>query len=146
VSRGLNRVQLIGHLGQDPEVRTTPSGTQVATIRLATSEQWTDRNTGEKKEATEWHTVVVWGKLGEVAGEYLRKGAQVFFGGKLRTRKWQDKQGNDRYTTEVIADEMLMLGGGQRAGDHREERDARPVQQRQQAAQAAADFDDDVPF
>lgn len=148
MSRGVNRVTLLGHLGQDPEIRTTPGGKSVATMRLATSEQWTDRESGERKEATEWHTIVIWGKLAEVCEQYLRKGSQVYFEGKLRTRKWQDKQGNDRYSTEVIADEMVMLGGGQRGEARNETRDTRPAQRERSAApaQSAADFDDDIPF
>jgi single-strand DNA-binding protein len=143
VSRGLNKVQLIGHLGQDPEQRTAPSGTSVTTVRLATSEQWTDKATGERKEQTEWHTVVLWGKVGEIASQYLRKGAQVYIEGKLRTRKWQDKQGNDRYSTEIIGDQLLMLGGGNGNTARADTRDTRP---QQQAPTAGFGDDDDIPF
>jgi single-strand DNA-binding protein len=112
----LNRVELIGNLGADPETRAMPSGMTVANIRIATSETWKDKDSGEKKERTEWHSVALFGRIGEVAGEYLKKGSKVFVSGQLRTRKWQDKQGNDRYTTEIIANELIMLDGRNRAG------------------------------
>ncbi|MGV3346114.1 single-stranded DNA-binding protein [Enterobacteriaceae bacterium LUAb1] len=115
-SRGVNKVILIGHLGQDPEVRYMPNGGAVTNITLATSENWRDKQTGENKEVTEWHRVVLFGKLAEVAGEYLRKGSQVYIEGQLRTRKWQDQGGQDRYTTEVVVNvggTMQMLGGRQ---------------------------------
>ena len=112
--RGVNKVILIGNLGADPETRSMPSGMTVANIRIATSESWKDKQSGEQKERTEWHHVSLFGRLGEIAGEYLRKGSQVYIEGSLRTRKWQDKEGRDRYTTEVIANEMQMIGG--RAG------------------------------
>ena len=112
MARGINKVILIGHLGQDPEVRSMPSGGSVANLRLATTESWRDKQTGENKEATEWHTVVVFGRTAEVAQQYLRKGSQVFIEGRLRTRKWQDKStGADRYSTEIVANDMQMLGG-----------------------------------
>src|SRR5271170_5400855 len=114
MSRGINKVILVGHLGADPETRAMPSGMTVANIRIATSESWRDKQSGEQQERTEWHNVALFGRIGEVAAEYLRKGSQVYIEGRLRTRKWQDKQGNDRYTTEIIADNMQMLGG--RAG------------------------------
>jgi len=113
-SRGVNKVILVGNLGQDPEVRYMPNGGAVANITLATSESWRDKQTGESKEVTEWHRVVLFGKLAEVAGEYLRKGSQVYIEGQLRTRKWQDQGGQDRYTTEVVVNvggTMQMLGG-----------------------------------
>jgi len=110
-SRGVNKVILIGNLGQDPEVRHTPSGGQVTNIRVATSEQWRDRDSGETRENTEWHRVVFFGRLAEIAGEYLRKGSQVYLEGRLQTRKWQGQDGQDRYTTEIVANEMQMLGG-----------------------------------
>jgi len=113
-SRGVNKVILVGNLGQDPEVRYMPNGGAVANITLATSESWRDKQTGENKEITEWHRVVLFGKLAEVAGEYLRKGSQVYIEGQLRTRKWQDQGGQDRYTTEVVVNvggTMQMLGG-----------------------------------
>ncbi|KGD70397.1 single-stranded DNA-binding protein [Tatumella morbirosei] len=115
-SRGVNKVILVGNLGQDPEIRYMPNGGAVANITLATSESWRDKQTGENKEVTEWHRVVLFGKLAEVAGEYLRKGSQVYIEGQLRTRKWQDQGGQDRYTTEVVVNvggTMQMLGGRQ---------------------------------
>ena len=111
MARGINKVILIGNLGQDPETKAMPSGTTVCNLRIATSESWKDKQTGEMKEQTEWHTVAMFGRLAEIAGEYLRKGSQVYIEGRLRTRKWQDKNGNDRYTTEIVANEMQMLGG-----------------------------------
>ncbi|PTT47186.1 single-stranded DNA-binding protein [Aeromonas sp. HMWF016] len=119
-SRGINKVILIGNLGQDPEVRYMPSGGAVTNITLATSETWRDKQTGEQKERTEWHRVVFMGKLAEVAGEYLKKGSQVYVEGKLQTRKWQDQSGQERYTTEVLVDSftgvMQMLGGRPQGG------------------------------
>jgi single-strand DNA-binding protein len=151
MARGINKVILIGNLGQDPETRTTPGGTTVTNVRIATTESWTDKSSGEKKEQTEWHNVVMWSRLGEIAAEYLRKGSQVYIEGRLRTRKWQDKQGNDRYTTEIHADEMQMLGG-RGGGATQETRDTREVGKAATAAAApagagaAAEFDDDIPF
>jgi len=112
VARGVNKVILVGNLGKDPEIRYIPSGGAVANATIATSEQWKDKDSGQKQERTEWHSVVFYNRLAEIAGEYLRKGSQVYVEGSLRTRKWQDKNtGQDRYTTEVIAREMQMLGG-----------------------------------
>jgi single-strand DNA-binding protein len=120
MARGINKVILIGNLGADPETRAMPSGMTVANIRIATSENWKDKQSGENKERTEWHNVAMFGRLGEIAGEYLKKGSKVYIEGSLRTRKWQDKSGNDRYTTEIIANEMQMLdsrsGGGMGGG------------------------------
>ncbi len=120
MSRGVNKVILVGNLGRDPETRYMPSGSAVTNLRIATSEQWKDKTTGENQERTEWHSVAMFGRLAEIAAEYLRKGSKVYIEGKLRTRKWQDKtDGKDRYTTEIIADEMQMLdgkGGGMGAG------------------------------
>jgi len=119
MARGINKVILIGNLGADPETRAMPSGMTVANIRVATSENWKDKQSGENKERTEWHNVAMFGRLGEIAGEYLKKGSKVYIEGSLRTRKWQDKQGQDRYTTEIIANEMQMLdsrGGGMGGG------------------------------
>ena len=110
-SKGVNKVTLLGNLGQDPEMRYLPDGHAVCNLTLATSESWKDKNTGQPQERTEWHRVVMFRRLAEIAGEYLRKGAKVYLEGKLQTRKWQDKDGNDRYTTEIVADEMQMLGG-----------------------------------
>ncbi len=106
---GINKVILVGNLGQDPEMRYTQSGDAVCNISIATSESWNDKSSGEKKESTEWHRVVMFRKLGEIAGEYLKKGSKVYLEGKLQTRKWQDDSGNDRYTTEIVANQMQML-------------------------------------
>src|SRR5690554_4547776 len=135
----LNRVMLIGRLGADPEQRHMPNGKAVVNIRVATSETWKDRNSGERQERTEWHSIVAFDKLAEIIAEYLRKGSQVFIEGKLQTRKWQDKEGKDRYTTEIVAQNMQMLGGkpqGERSPTGGRN-DARPP-----------DFDDidDLPF
>src|ERR1700720_2942729 len=116
MARGINKVILIGNLGADPETRAMPSGATVANLRIATSESWRDKQTGEQQERTEWHRVAFFGRLAEIAGEYLRKGSQVYIEGSLRTRKWQDKQGNDRYSTEIIGNELQMLGGRSGAG------------------------------
>mgnify|MGYP005994024989 CR=1 FL=1 len=110
-SRGINKVILVGRLGQDPESRALPSGGAVTNVSLATSETWNDKATGQPQERTEWHRVVFFNRLGEIAGEYLKKGSQVYIEGALRTRKWQDQNGNDRYSTEIVANEMQMLGG-----------------------------------
>lgn len=117
--RSLNRAQLIGNLGTDPDLRQLQSGMAVCNLSLATAEAWTDKTTGELREETEWHRITLWGKLAEIAAQYLRKGDKVFLEGKLKTRKWQDQNGNDRYSTEIHADNLLMLGGksqGQDAG------------------------------
>src|SRR5260221_5681054 len=153
MARGVNKVILIGNLGADPETRSMPSGTTVANIRIATSESWKDKQSGEQKERTEWHNVAMFGRLGEIAGEYLRKGSQVYIEGSLRTRKWQDKEGRDRYTTEVIADEMQMLGGraggsgGASTGSY-EARERAPASEPAAAGAGASaeEFDDDIPF
>ncbi len=119
MARGVNKVILIGNLGADPETRAMPSGTTVANLRVATSESWRDKQTGEQQERTEWHRVALFGRLAEVAGEYLRKGSQVYIEGSLRTRKWQDKEGKDRYSTEIVGNDLQMLGsrgGGAGAG------------------------------
>ena len=160
MARGINKVILVGNLGQDPESRSTPGGTTVTNLRIATSESWKDKTSGEMKEQTEWHTVVLWNRLGEVAAEYLRKGSQVYIEGRLRTRKWQDKQGTDRYSTEIVANEMQMLGsrgGGSGGGAASETRDSRDPGaeshgggtgggETRPAAAPAGDFDDDIPF
>lgn len=111
MARGVNKVILIGNLGADPETRAMPSGATVANLRIATTENWKDRTSGENQERTEWHRVALFGKLAEIASEYLRKGSQVYIEGSLRTRKWTDKQGNERYSTEIVGNEMQMLGG-----------------------------------
>ena len=110
MARGVNKVILVGNLGKDPEVRNMPNGNVVANITLATTESWKDKQSGEQQEKTEWHRVVMFRRLGEIAGEYLKKGSQVYIEGKLQTRKWQDNSGNDRYTTEIVASDMQMLG------------------------------------
>jgi single-strand DNA-binding protein len=153
MARGINKVILIGYLGQDPETRSTPSGSTVTNIRIATSEGWRDKQTGEAKEHTEWHSIVLWDKLGEIAGEYLKKGSQVYIEGRLRTRKWQDKSGNDRYTTEILASDMQMLGGSKGAsGDASKPPQldktgaARGGATGEKAVSGNDDFDDDIPF
>src|ERR1039457_4067065 len=152
MSRGVNKVILVGNLGGDPETRSMPSGMTVTNIRIAAIESWKDKASGAQQERTEWHSIALFGRLGEIAAEYLRKGSQVFIEGKLRTRKWQDKQGNDRYSTEIIADNMQMLGarGGAAAGERsgsgtpREEFDQTPPPAA--SGSAKEDFDDDIPF
>ncbi|EPJ7711153.1 single-stranded DNA-binding protein [Citrobacter freundii] len=151
-SRGVNKVILVGNLGQDPEVRYLPNGGAVANITLATSESWRDKATGEMKEQTEWHRVVLFGKLAEVASEYLRKGSQVYIEGQLRTRKWTDQSGVEKYTTEVLVNvggTMQMLGGKQAEGKSACSSSQQPRKQQQPAPQhnePPMDFDDDIPF
>lgn len=172
-SRGINKVILVGNLGKDPEVRYMPNGNAVANLTLATSESWKDKNTGQQQDKTEWHRVVMFRRLAEIAGEYLKKGSQIYIEGKLQTRKWQDQNGQDRYTTEIVADELQMLGsragaGGGSAefnqeqptygGGQQPQQQAAPQQQQQYAPQQQApqqqapasagfdDFDDDIPF
>jgi len=147
MARGVNKVILVGNLGRDPEVRYMPSGNAVANVTLATTESWKDKQTGEKQERTEWHNVVFYSRLAEIAGEYLKKGSQVYVEGSLRTRKWQDKNGNDRYTTEIIASDMQMLGGrGGSAGYGAADAAPPTTEPAPAAAGAAGDFDDDIPF
>ena len=160
-SRGINKVILVGNLGIDPEHRVLPSGGGVTNVSLATSESWRDKNTGEQQERTEWHRVVFFNRLSEIAAEYLRKGSKVYVEGSLRTRKWQDQSGQDRYSTEIVAQEMQMLdsrGAGQQGGGGQMDQQqqyggsqaAAPQQpQAQQPVAAAAgadDWDDDIPF
>ena len=152
-SRGVNKVILVGNLGKDPETRYMPSGSAVTNLRLATSEQWKDNTTGENQERTEWHRVVMFGRLAEIAAEYLRKGRSVYIEGKLRTRKWQDKtDGKDRYSTEIVADEMQMLdskgGGASAPAGEALRRQASAVAETDTGAGAppSGDFDDDIPF
>lgn len=162
----VNKVILIGNLGKDPEVRYMPNGRAVANVTIATNESWKDRNTGEKQERTEWHNVVFYSPLAEIVGQYLRKGSSVFVEGRLQTRKWQDKNGQDRYTTEIIANEMKMLGGrggpggsAPFSGEEPEMDSAPPVRPSQGPAPARpqttvqpqpgpdnSGFDDDIPF
>ncbi|MGD2074173.1 MAG: single-stranded DNA-binding protein [Gammaproteobacteria bacterium] len=147
MARGVNKVMLIGHLGKDPEVRYMPSGNAVCNVTLATTDSWKDKQTGEAKERTEWHNLVFYGRLAEIAGEYLRKGSQAYVEGRLQTRKWQDKNGNDRYTTEIIVNDMQMLGG--RGGGGSADYNAAPATTAPSRAPAAGDtdeFDDDIPF
>ena len=156
MARGVNKVILIGNLGGDPEVRYMPSGGAVANINVATPESRKDKNTGEKQERTEWHKVVLYNRLGEIAGEYLKKGAKVYIEGRIQTRKWQDKDGQDRYTTEIIASEMQMLDGRGGAGSFVPDgapassaagRGGNAPSGRGQPAPAGIDdFDDDIPF
>lgn len=169
MARGINKVILVGNLGADPDTRYMPSGKAVTNIRIATSESWKDKQTGDQQERTEWHAVTLYDKLGEIAAEYLRKGSQVYIEGSLRTRKWQDKEGKDRYTTEIIAQNMQMLGGrggggggggagagggggGFGGGDEQPRRSSsssRPAQDDRSApppADEGGGFDDDIPF
>ena len=148
----VNKAILIGNLGKDPELKFLPSGQPVANFPIATSEKWKDKSTGETKEQTEWHNIIMFGKLAEIAGQYLKKGSSVFVEGRLQTRKWQDKNGQDRYTTEIIANEMKMLGGrGDQSGSQpaQQPRSQSNQDARNKAtfdAQAPAGFDDDIPF
>ena len=150
----VNKVIIVGNLGKDPETRYAPSGDAVTNIVVATTETWKDKTSGEKREATEWHRVVFFGKLAEIAGQYLKKGSQVYLEGKLKTRKWQDKDGQDRYTTEINADEMKMLGSkgdgqqqeGQRPQQTQQRPPANPQRQPQGQAGGFSDMDDDIPF
>jgi single-strand DNA-binding protein len=163
MARGINKVILVGNLGADPDTRYMPSGKAVTNIRIATSESWKDKTSGDQQERTEWHGVVLFDKLGEIAAEYLRKGSQVYIEGSLRTRKWQDKEGKDRYTTEIIARDMQMLGsrggggggaggggmsgggGGGGGGESRPSRSAAPEERGPPPADEGG-FDDDIPF
>ena len=120
MARGVNKVILLGNLGADPEKRETPSGLVITNLNLATSEQWTDKQSGEKRENTEWHRVVLFGRLGEIAAQYLNKGSQVYIEGRIQTRKWQDKEGQDKYTTEIVASDMQLLGGRGAGGGQQE--------------------------
>ncbi|ECT1020606.1 TPA: single-stranded DNA-binding protein [Salmonella enterica] len=160
-SRGLNKVMLIGHLGQDPDVRYLPNGNAVAMLSLATSDTWKDKQTGEQKERTEWHRVVIYGKLAEIASEYLRKGSQAYIEGELRTRKWTDQNGQERYTTEVVVSmqgTMQMLGSRGNGGNGQQQGSQGQPQQpagrsysgtpptQHPANEPPMDFDDDIPF
>ena len=155
--RGVNKVILIGNLGNDPEIRYMQNGSAVANITIATSETWRDKTSGQEREKTEWHRVALYGKLAEVAGEYLHKGSQVYIEGQLQTRKWQNQQGQDQYTTEVVVQgyngTMQMLGGRSSGGQQQQQQQPQQPQQRQQPQQQAAHyneppiaFDDDIPF
>ena len=154
MARGINKVILVGNLGKDPETRYMPSGKAVTNFSIATSESWKDKQTGEQKEQTAWHNIVMYDRLAGSAAEYLRKGSQVYVEGRLRTRKWQDKEGRDRYTTEIIANEMQMLGGRGGGGAGTESRSEPRGEPRGGAAERPApassgggtEFDDDIPF
>jgi single-strand DNA-binding protein len=165
MARGVNKVIIIGNLGADPETRAMPSGTTVANLRIATTENWKDRQSGEQQERTEWHRVALFGRLAEVAAEYLRKGSQVYIEGSLRTRKWTDKQGTERYSTEIVGNDMQMLGGrgggggagGERAGGGAGRDSAPPRDEYGEPPSSGGgagggggsrgeDFDDDIPF
>ncbi|MBT7480016.1 MAG: single-stranded DNA-binding protein [Gammaproteobacteria bacterium] len=160
MARGVNKVILVGNLGNDPDVTYTADGRAIANISLATTDSWKDKNTGEQQDRTEWHRVVFFNRLAEIVSEYLKKGAQVYVEGRLQTSKWQDQSGADRYTTEIVASEMQMLGGrsggtadfgGAPVGGGQQPQQQRPQQQPSAAAPAAAapmmgDLDDDIPF
>ena len=161
MARGINKVIIVGNCGQDPETRYLPSGGAVTNGSIATSESWKDKNTGEQQERTEWHRIVFFNRLGEIAGEYLKKGSKVYVEGSLRTRKWQGQDGSDRYTTEIVASEMQMLdsrGGMEGGGGYQQQapqqnrapqQNQAPQQQNQapqQAPQGMDSFDDDIPF
>ena len=164
MARGINKVILVGNLGNDPEVRYANNGNAIANISVATTDSWKDKNTGEQQEKTEWHRVVMFNRLGEIAGEYLKKGSQVYIEGKLQTRKWQDKDGQDKYTTEIVANEMQMLGGrgggsdmsgggayqapsqSQQAPRQQNNQQGQQNNQQPSSPQPSNDFDDDIPF
>jgi single-strand DNA-binding protein len=148
MARGINKVILIGNLGKDPETRYTPAGLAITNITLATTDSWKDKQTGERQEKTEWHRVAMFGKLAEISAEYLRKGSQVYIEGRIQTRKWQDQQGQDRYSTEIVANDMQMLGGRAGAGAPAMGEDTHSRQPAQASEPAVADvtLDDDIPF
>jgi single-strand DNA-binding protein len=156
MARGINKVILIGNLGDDPEVRYTAGGSAVANVRLATSESWKDKESGEKQERTEWHRVVFFGRLAEIVAEYLKKGSQVYVEGRIQTRKWQDKEGADRWTTEIVANDMQMLGGrgGRESFGEGRESEGRASRKPREEGKAAKEegkvsdefVDDDIPF
>jgi single-strand DNA-binding protein len=160
MARGINKVILIGNLGADPETRAMPSGMTVANLRVATSESWRDKQSGEQQERTEWHRVAMFGRLAEIAAEYLKKGSQVYIEGSLRTRKWTDKQGNERYSTEIIGNELQMLGGRGGGGGGGGASAGAPASSAQSSyaeesggggggggsASRSEEFDDDIPF
>ena len=137
---GVNKVILVGRLGRDPEVRYTPNGVAIANFSIATSEEWKDKDTGEKQERTEWHRIVAWRRLGEICGEYLHKGSQIYIEGRLQTRDWEDRDGNKRYTTEIVAQSMQMLGKPSREGR------AESQEERYPAEEPISIPDDDIPF
>ena len=154
MARGVNKVILVGNLGKDPETRYTAGGSAVTNVSLATTDAWKDKQSGEQQERTEWHRLVFWGRLAEIAAEYLRKGSQIYVEGRIQTRKWQDKDGQDRWSTEIVGNEMQMLGGrggggGQSAPqdfDNGRSQDPGPSGASPRKAAAVEDFDDDIPF
>ena len=147
MSRGVNKVILLGNLGRDPEIRYSASGGAIANVTLATSEQWKDKATGEPREATEWHRVVFFGRLAEIINQYLGKGSQIYVEGKLQTRKWQDREGRERYTTEIVAHEMQMLGGSESSSAvGRGDRQGNPRGPGRATENSPDDFGDDIPF
>jgi|TARA_B100000959_G_scaffold234329_1_gene252102 single-strand DNA-binding protein len=157
MARGVNKVTLIGNLGNDPEVRYSGNGNAMANVSLATTMSWRDKDTGEQQERTEWHRIVFFGRLAEVVGEYLTKGRQIYVEGRLQTRKWEDKEGNDRYTTEIVANEMQMLGNRNDTPINQEPKslkdpapdspvDSSPKQTQPLAESPVDDFDEDIPF
>lgn len=148
---GINKVIIVGFLGNDPEVRTMPAGDLVVNISVATSESWTDKNSGEKKEVTEWHRIVIYRKLAEIAAQYLRKGSQVYIEGRLKTRKWQDNNGQDRYSTEIQCDNLQMLGGrnqdaAQNQPPKQQDKQQKAQSKPQQSEPPMDAFDDNIPF
>lgn len=154
MARGINKAIIVGNLGKDPEVRYSANGAAITNITVATSDVWKDKNTGENQERTEWHRIVFFGRLAEIAGEYLKKGSQVYIEGRIQTRKWQDQNGQDRYTTEIVANEMQMLGSRGGQGDPQYQQGSgggrRPQTADADAGGSSApefdDFDDDIPF
>ena len=144
MARGINKVIIVGNLGADPDSRAMPSGNAVTNISVATSESWNDRDTGEKQEKTEWHRVVFFNRLAEIAAQYLKKGSQVYVEGKLQTRKWEDKEGNERWTTEVVANQMQMLGD--RMSNDMSNDNASSSQSTPDNDFSTDEFDDDIPF
>jgi len=152
MARGVNKVILVGNLGADPETRYTAGGSAVTNVRLATTDAWKDKQSGEQQERTEWHRVVFWGRLAEIAAEYLRKGSQIYVEGRIQTRKWQGQDGQDRWTTEIVGNEMQMLGSRGSAQspppdfDSGQSEDQGPAPSRPKKAAVVEDFDDDIPF
>jgi single-strand DNA-binding protein len=154
MARGINKVILVGTLGADPDTRYTPSNAAVTNLSLATNESWKDKQSGEQKEKTEWHRIVMFNRLAEIASEYLRKGSQIYIEGKIQTRKWEDKEGKDRWTTEIVANEMQMLGGrssggnpgGASGSEFASSGSSAPAPSSAPSSDASDDFDDDIPF
>ena len=156
MARGINKVILVGTLGADPDTRYTPSNAAVTNLSLATNESWKDKQSGEQKEKTEWHRIVMFNRLAEIASEYLRKGSQIYIEGKIQTRKWEDKEGKDRWTTEIVANEMQMLGGRSSGGNPGGASGSEfassgssapaPAPAPAPSSDASDDFDDDIPF